>query len=145
MQAPPRACKNTSVQPSLVCPSNCATAAASTPAPTTHSVARLGFAGPTSAWSFFPADYLGQDTSREWEMAKRLERERRPALQILVAYARSAAFPLDFQAFPIAPSATEPVQQPGFDRDRQLARVAHMARTLLSTRTRPRCRPLASR
>ena len=39
----------------------------------------------------FSADYLGQDTSREWETAKRLERERRPALQILVAYARSAA------------------------------------------------------
>jgi len=79
----------------------------------------------------FSADYLGQDTSREWETAKRLERERRPALQILVAYARSAAIPTDFQAFPVAPSLSEPVQQSGFDRDRQLQRVAHVAYTLL--------------
>ncbi len=79
----------------------------------------------------FSADYLGQDTSREWEMAKRLERERRPALQILVAYARSAAIPGDFQAFPVAPSLSEPVQQTGFDRDRQLLRIAHAAHTLL--------------
>lgn len=82
----------------------------------------------------FSADYLSQDTSREWEMAKRLERERRPALQILIAYARSAAMPADFQAFPIAPGPSEPVQQPGFDRDRQLARVAHMARLLYDER-----------
>ncbi|MEO6759640.1 MAG: TIR domain-containing protein, partial [Saprospiraceae bacterium] len=79
----------------------------------------------------FSADYLGQETSQEFENAKRLERERRPALQILIAYARNADLPLDFQAFPLAPHPGEPIMQHGFDRDRQLQRVAQAARRLL--------------
>ena len=79
----------------------------------------------------FSADYLGQETSLEFETAKQLERERRPALQILIAYARSADLPLDFQAFPLAPHPGEPIMQSGFDRDRQLQRVAQAARRLL--------------
>ena len=79
----------------------------------------------------FSADYLGQETSLEFETAKFLERERRPALQILVAYARSADLPADFRPFPIAPQADQPIMHHGFDRDRQLQRVAQAARRLL--------------
>ncbi len=79
----------------------------------------------------FSADYLGQETSLEFETAKFLERERRPALQILVAYARSADLPPDFRPFPIAPQADQPIMHQGFDRDRQLQRVAQAARRLI--------------
>ena len=79
----------------------------------------------------FSADYLGQETSLEFETAKFLERERRPALQMLVAYARSADLPPDFRPFPIAPQADQPIMQQGFDRDRQLQRVAQAARRLV--------------
>lgn len=79
----------------------------------------------------FSADYLGQETSLELETAKHLERERRPALQILVAYARSADLPPDLLPFPLAPQANEPILHHGFDRDRQLQRVAQAARRLL--------------
>ena len=79
----------------------------------------------------FSADYLGQETSLEFETAKFLERERRPALQLLVAYARSADLPPDFRPFPIAPQADQPIMHQGFDRDRQLQRVAQAARRLI--------------
>ncbi|MEO6037763.1 MAG: hypothetical protein ABIQ93_05060, partial [Saprospiraceae bacterium] len=79
----------------------------------------------------FSADYLDRETGLEFETAKRLERERRPALQLLVALARNADLPPDFQAFPLAPPLGEPILQQGFDRDRQLQRVAQAARRLL--------------
>ncbi len=74
---------------------------------------------------FLSSDYLGVENSWEWEMAKRLERERRPSLQVLVVYCRTTNIPTDFQAFAIAPGANDPIQQPEIDRDRQLYRVAH--------------------
>ena len=79
----------------------------------------------------FSADYLDRESSQEFETAKLLERERRPALQILIAYARSADLPADFQPFPLAPFPGEPILHQRFDRDRQLQRVAQAARRLL--------------
>ncbi len=83
----------------------------------------------------FSADYLDQDSSLEFETAKRLERERRPALQILIALARSADLPADFRAFPQAPFPGEPIMHQQLDRDRQLQRVAQAARRLLEMPT----------
>ncbi len=80
----------------------------------------------------FSADYLSETTSQEFETAKRLEQERRPALQILIALSRTAALPADFQPFPLAPHPDEPVVDPRFDPDRQLQRVAAKARALLT-------------
>jgi len=85
----------------------------------------------------FSADYLTQETSLEWEWAKRLEKERRPALQVLVVLARNSAIPQDFRYFPIAPGPNDPVMREGIERDRQLLRVAQTAHVLYASRSEP--------
>lgn len=85
----------------------------------------------------YSADYLTQETSLEWEWAKRLEKERRPALQVLVVLARNTAIPQDFRYFPITPGTTDPVLREGIGRDQQLLRVAQTTRMLYASRSEP--------
>jgi len=72
----------------------------------------------------FSADYLSERTSIELELARRCERERRPAYKILVAAVRHTHIPPDIARFPVLPDAQQPILGSHFDTERQLQRVA---------------------
>lgn len=82
-------------------------------------------------------DYLNTPDAR-WELQQGLaEAARRPGLAVLTVLARSAFLPAGLAGYPIAPGPDEPVDATGFNRERQILRVAAAARDTVAVNTAP--------